>query len=93
MIFFNLKAYKDLLKNKEIIDYFGENQSNLSSCEEKQEKKEKFDLASLSSLSLATLGLGTSKTQKSIEKSNSKDNLCEIDDEGLLDENLLEDLS
>lgn len=97
-----LKAYKDMLKNKDLIDYYGDEPPLLSSSQEekspsglsfKDEVQAKLD-ASLSSLSLATLGLsGLISKQGSKEKSDSKDNLYAIDDEALLDENLLQDIS
>lgn len=103
---FLFKAYKDLLKNKDLIDYYGDDpllfdekqqqQQQSSTSEGQSSSNSKLDgsLASLSSLSLATLGLGgIMSKQNSKERSESKDNLYTVDDEGLLDENLLQDIS
>ena len=87
-----LQAYKDLLKNKDIIDFYGEEPPP-----EDRSGKDDSKSDSLSSFSLATLGLSGafgSVAAKS-NKSNSKDNLynTQEDDEALLDENLLQDLA
>jgi len=74
------EAYKDLLKNKDIIDYYGDEPSP-NSIEERSENKDEHLINSLSSISL----FGFSRQNKK-EKSDSKDNIYSMDDERLLDE-------
>lgn len=74
------QAYKDLLKNKDIIDYYGDEPSP-NSIEERSENKDEHLINSLSSISL----FGFSRQNKK-EKSDSKDNIYSMDDERLLDE-------
>lgn len=85
-----------MLKNKDLIDYYGDEAPLGMSVQDdsKSAEGQNFKFDSLSSLSLATLGLGGAiSKQNSKEKSDSKDNLYAIDDENLLDENLLQDIS
>lgn len=92
------EAHKDMLKNKDIIDFYGDDGAPGFLGDEKggetamsTTQGPRFDsLASLSSLSLATMGLTAFTKQGSKDRSDSKDNLYGVDDEGLLlDENLL----
>lgn len=72
-------AHKDMLKNKELVDYYGDEVAANSNS------------GSNSNYSLSNLvGLIDPKLKSSNEKSSSRDNLFELqDDENLIDEELL----
>ena len=84
------EAQKDLLKNKDIIDYYGDLDKSLNDNKGMGDKDEQHrgSLMSLASLSGITM-------KPNLNKNNSKDSLFsyEAEDDQLIDENLLQDLS
>lgn len=81
------EAYKDLLKNNEIIDFYGDELKILGLDDKTTGVKDENSLGSSSMFSLK------SNNNNNKHQTVSKDNLFDVDDEHLVDENLLDDLS
>ena len=84
------EAQKDLLKNKDIVDYYGDVDKSFSDSKGMGDKDEQHRSSLLSLTSLSGIGI-----KPNLNKNNSKDNLFsyEAEDDQLIDENLLQDLS
>ena len=81
------EAQKDLLKNKEIIDYFGD----IGEKSDETSINNKALMQSVSSLSLNDMAFNFNKLDSNSNKNSSRDNLFlnQAEDDPLIDEDLL----
>jgi hypothetical protein len=86
------ECHQDLLKNKEIADYYGDGGGSEKGAGTTTPGYEDRTMSNMPTASLYSMSLNSNNDLSQATRSMSKDNFFEMDDDQLIDESLLNDL-